>query len=170
MRVFTAIAILVVGALGAMMLYVQPAGAVPGPTPNKFVGSYLADLTYEFGDQTLYFNVLATFHADGTVTTTDGTDHTPNQFTVVDGPTRGSWKMIGPDTTKSVLLWQAFDANGAVGYIGRNDFTSTFVQGADYDFEASGVVRFYFPGTDPLDLDQGVIVGAWTATSRHIEP
>ena len=170
MRVFTAVAVLAVGAVGASFLCVQPADAIPGPTPNKFVGSSLSTVTYQFGDDVLVFDVLASLHADGTLTTTDGTDHMGNQFAVLDGPARGTWRMIGPNTLKATILWQSFDANGAVAYIGRNDFTSTNVQGAPYDFEGAGVVRLYFPGTDPFDINAGVVAGTWTMVGRHIEP
>jgi hypothetical protein len=170
MRAYTAIGVLAVGAIGAMFLCVRPADAIPSPTPNKFVGSSLSTVTYQFGDDVLIFDVLATVHADGTISTTDGTDHLGNQFAVLDGPTCGNWTMIGPNTFKATILWQSFDANGAVAYIGRNDFTSTNVEGADYDFEGAGVVRLYFPGTDPFDIDAGVVAGTWTMNGRYIEP
>ena len=170
MRLFTAIAVLAVGAVVASFLCVQPADAIPGPTPNKFVGSKFITVNYQFGDDQLVFDALATFHADGTMALSDGTDHMGNQFAVVDGPGRGSWTMIGPNTIKIVSLWQSFDANGAVAYIGRHDTMLTLVQGKGYEAEGAGVVRFFFPGTDPLDVDAGVVVGEYTMIQREINP
>lgn len=170
MRVFTAVSVVVVGALGASFFCVRPAGAVPGPTPSKFVGTALSTITFNDGQNQFSFPAIGTIHADGTLTISDGEDFVPGELSVIDGVARGSWTMIGPDTLKAVTVYHAFDANGSIAFTGRNDFTLTLADGEAYEAAGTGTTRVYLPGQDPFDLDAGIIIGGYTITTTRIYP
>jgi len=171
MRKYAAISALGVFALGAFLCFVQPVSAeFPGPTPSPFVGTGLAMVTFDDGQNQVTFPAIGSLHADGTITYTDGNDFMPDQFSAVDGVSHGSWVKVGPNTARGLVMYHSYDADGNIAFTGRNDFELTLVDDADLYAVATGVGRVFFPGTDPLDVDQGIVVGTFEMAIRRLDP
>ena len=172
MRMWTAV-IIGGGALAsAALLGVSSVEAMPNPglNPSKFVGTALSEITFNDGMTVTKFPSIGTLHADGTINVSDGEDFLPGAISAIDGVARGSWEMIGPDTLKGVTIYHAFDDAGVLVFTARNDFQLTLVDGQPHDAEGFGTGRIYFPGTDPLDVGAGLVVGTFTMTSRRLHP
>ena len=147
MRMFPAAVALGVSVIG-LSIVVSNVDARPGPTPNKFVGTFLGTIDFNDGQNQVSFPALGAIHADGTMTVSDADDYIPGQLSSIDGVAHGSWVMAGPDTVKAATIYHAFDANGVLAYTGRIDIELTLVDG-EPGATGFGVAKIYFPGMDP---------------------
>ena len=170
MKRYSSLVVLGAVLLCMVVLGADAVGAGSVPTPNKFVGTALNEITFSDGQNDFTFASIGTLHADGTINASDAEDFFPGPISAIDGVARGTWKMVGPRTLEGVTIYHAFDENGVLAFTGRNDFQLNLVDGQAYDAAGSGVGRIYFPGQDPLDLDAGTIVGTFQMTSRRVEP